>query len=121
MLARFFSFLLFFSSVAAFPILADEEKKDDFFAKGITVDLREPEYSEGILKTDEGGIITGPDMRIQARHIIYTRKIIDGKPVFTIEASGDLFIEFGEYAFVGARLEYDFQEKRGLSMTAAQV
>lgn len=93
---------------------AENCEKDDLFAKGITVDLREPEYSEGILKTDKGGIIIGPDMRLQARHIVYTRKVVEGKPVFNIEAEGDLFIELGDYAFVGERLEYDFQEKRGV-------
>lgn len=87
---------------------------EEFFAQGIVVDLREPEYSEGILKTEKGGVIQAPDMRIQACHLIYTRQIVEGKPVLKVEAEGDLMVEFGEYLFVGSRLEYDFQEKRGI-------
>lgn len=87
---------------------------EEVFAKGITVDLREPEYCEGVLRSDKGGVITGPDMRIQAERILYTRKVIDGIPVFRIEAEGNLMIEFSEYVFVGKRLEYDFQEKTGI-------
>jgi hypothetical protein len=87
---------------------------EEMFAKGIIVDLREPEYCEGILKTEKGGVIQGPDMRIQARKIIYTRKVEDGKPILTVEAEGDLLLEFDKYVFVGSRLEYDFQQRTGV-------
>jgi hypothetical protein len=84
------------------------------FTKGVRVDLRDPEYCEGILKTESGGVISAPDIRLQAKCIIYKRKLIDGAPVFTIEAEEDLLLEFGEYLFVGKRLEYDFQSKKGI-------
>jgi hypothetical protein len=90
------------------------EKTDDPFAKGITVDLREPVWSEGVLTTEKGGLIQGPNLRIQARKILYKRKIVDGKPVFAIEAEDELILEFGEYVFIGKRLEYDFQTKSGI-------
>lgn len=83
------------------------------FAQGITVDLREPEFSEGVLTTEKGGVITGPDMRIQASKITYTRKAIEGTPVFTIEAEGEMLLEFGPYIFAGDRLVYDFQTRTG--------
>ncbi len=90
------------------------EDVEKIFAKGIVVDLREPEYCEGVLTTEKGGVVTGPDIRIQARKIIYTKKEVAGTLVYTLEAEEDLIVEFGDYVFVGSRLEYDFQEKTGI-------
>ena len=87
---------------------------EDVFAKGIDADLRDPTFCEGVLKTERGGVITGPDFRIQAQTIIYTRKLDKENPIFTICAEGDLMMEFGNYVFVGERLEYDFQERSGV-------
>jgi hypothetical protein len=108
-------FILFFLW-QSFAVLGaeDQSKTENLFAKGITVDLREPEYCEGVLKTEKGGVVQASNMRLQARHIVYTRKVIDEKPVLTIEAEGDLLLEFGEYTFVGRRLEFDFQTKTGI-------
>lgn len=83
------------------------------FVQGINVDLREPEYCDGVLTTEKGGIITGPNIRVQAKHITYVRKTIDDMPVVTVEAEGDLILEFGDYVFIGKSLQYDFQERRG--------
>lgn len=82
--------------------------------EGITVDLREPLYVDGVLTTEKGGIITGPDLRIQALKMKYVRQLIDQEPVCTIEAEGQLLIEFGDYLFVGEKLCYDFQQKKGI-------
>lgn len=87
---------------------------EELFCKGIHADLKEPVYSDGVLKTTQGGVITGPDMRIQARNMTYTRKVVDGKVCFTIDAEGDLMLEFNGYVFVGEHLEYDFQSKTGV-------
>lgn len=87
---------------------------EDVFAQGIKADLRAPVYTDGVLKTEQGGVITGPDFRIQAQKIVYTRKMVEGSPVYTIEAEGDLLMEFGESVFIGDRLLYDFQEKSGI-------
>lgn len=84
------------------------------FAEGITVDLREPLFCEGVLTTEKGGIIAGPGIRIQARIIKYTRGKIEDQPVCKLEAEEDLLIEFGDYIFIGERLEYDFQTRTGL-------
>jgi hypothetical protein len=110
----FTALLLGFLLLATFCFSAENEEKDSLFAQGVTVNLRDPEYREGILKTEQGGVITAPNLRLQARKILYTRKMVDSIPVFTIEAEGDLLIEFGEYFFVGDRLEYDFQTKSGV-------
>lgn len=83
-------------------------------AEGITVDLRSPEFSEGTLKTDCGGVITAEGIRIQGRKILYTRKVADGQTICKLEAEEDILIEYGDYIFIGRRLEYDFQTKTGI-------
>lgn len=94
--------------------LDDIKSLNSIFEKGIKVDLRCPVYTDGVLSTTQGGVITGPDLRIQARKIIYTRKNVQDSPVFTIEAEGDVALTFGEYFFVGERLEFDFLTKTGV-------
>lgn len=117
--SAFFSFLKPFFRILAIAICLQAtplfaEEGEDLFAKGIVVDLREPHYCEGVLCTEIGGVITAQDMRIQATNIRYTRKMEDGIPIYTVSAEGDLVLEYGEYIFVGERLEYDFQSKSGL-------
>lgn len=90
-----------------------EELLRTVFAEGISIDLREPTFSSGVFTTDKGGVISAPGLRIQAQHIVYTRKLVDGEAVFTLSAEGDLMVEFGDYIFVGERMEYDFQTKTG--------
>ncbi len=77
---------------------------------GYGVDLREPVYEEGVLRTDKGGIITGPNLRIQAIRMAYTRKT----GVENVEAEGDLMVECGEYVFAGSRIEYDLISRSGI-------
>ena len=78
-----------------------------------TIQLEEPHYKEGKIFTDQGGIITSPDLRIQARHIVYTNKTEKGTPIHQVTASGDLLIEKRGQIFVGNRLEYDFITNTG--------
>lgn len=104
--------LLFF--VLVFPFFAHaEEEVQALFAKGVTADLRNPEFCEGVLTTEEGGVVTAPDMRLQARKIKYIRKMVEGKPVMTIEAEGELLLEFHTYVFLGERIEFNFQTHTG--------
>lgn len=109
------SFYLCFQIVLPVNLFSLEtEMFEDLFCKGIHADLNNPIYTDGILKTSSGGVVTGSDMRIQAKEIVYTRKTIDSNPCYTIEAQGDLLLEFNDYVFVGDRLEYDFQKKTGV-------
>lgn len=82
-------------------------------SEGLTVDLRDPTYRDGSLFTEKGGLVIGPDLRIQAREITYIHTKIEGEPVQTITAAGDLFFEIGCYLFVGERLDYDFLTRTG--------
>ena len=104
--------LLAFLALSA-PFTLHAEEQEPSFAKGIQVNLREPEYTDGVLKTDKGGVISAPNIRIQAQHFVYTKKIVDGQPILTIEADEDVMVEYGEYLFVGERLEYNFQTMCG--------
>lgn len=94
------------------PQTADDEESP--FAKGIHVDLKDPIYCSGVITTEKGGVVTGPDLRIQAMSITYVRKMEDGVPMYTIAAEGNLMLEFGDYVFVGDRLEFDFQAHTGI-------
>lgn len=87
---------------------------EDAVREGIAIDLREPVYVDGILKTNKGGVITGPSLRIQAKNIVYKRRTVDEAKIEHIEADDELMIEFGDYVFVGERLEYDLQTDTGI-------
>lgn len=119
-LHQVFGVPLFILSFVCFGLLysfAEAHELENFFHQGIqdgmTIDLREPLYSDGILSTESGGVITAPQIRIQAQYLRYTRTTIDHKLIWTIEGEGNLIVEFGEYLFVGEKLFYDFQTKEG--------
>lgn len=79
----------------------------------VTVDLRNPSYLDGTLKTLEGGVIQNEDIRIQAREIEYTHKKKEEGLVHTVLAKGDLLIQYKKRAYVGSSFEYDFESKTG--------
>lgn len=78
-------------------------------ADEITVDLRNPVYCNGVLSTDEGGVIQGEEIRIQARTIQYERT----EDIHRIMAEGDLLIQHRGRVYVGKRVEYDFISRNG--------
>ncbi len=81
--------------------------------RAFTVDLKNPKFRDGILYTDEGGIIQNDEMRIAARCIQYIKREEEGKPVHRIEAEGDLIVQFKGRVYVGEELEFDFDTKTG--------
>lgn len=101
--------------ILLFPFfLVAEKEEETLFAKGVKADLRNPELCDGVLISEEGGVVTAPDMRLQARKVKYVRKLVDGKPVMTIEGEGNLLLEFHSYVFLGERIEFDFQTHTGI-------
>lgn len=107
---RFFLLLLLFP----FFVSADTDKLlENIMGGGVTVDLREPTYCDGVLTTEKGGVICTPDIRIQARKISYMRKSGTSNSISYIIAEDDLILEFNGYVFVGNRLEYDFERHSG--------
>lgn len=83
---------------------AYSESSDEFI-----VQLKDPEYFQGVIKTEKGGVIKAPSLRIQARKIVYTNT----KTEQTISAQGDLMMEYQNRIYVGDELEYDLQKKVG--------
>lgn len=79
----------------------------------LVVDLKDPEFVSGVLRTDQGGVITAPGLRIQARKIEYTDKTIEGRRVQKVLAEGDLLLEYEGRFYVGSQLEFDLQNRRG--------
>jgi hypothetical protein len=83
-------------------------------AQEFIINLKDPVFSQGVIKTDKGGVITGEGLRIQAHKIEYTNRIENGNLVKKVVAEGDLLMEYGGQAFVGSKLEYDFVHKTGI-------
>lgn len=83
-------------------------------AEELTIDLKNPSFSSGIISTLEGGVISGEGIRIQARKIIYTNRIEEGLRVQKIVAEEDLMMEYEGRVFVGDSLEYDCINKTGV-------
>lgn len=79
-------------------------------ASEVVVDLRNPTYKNGVLFTNEGGLIRNEEIRIQAQEIQYFHR--EGEE--RIEASGDLMIQYKGKVFVGEALEYDFNTRTGV-------
>lgn len=79
----------------------------------LVINLKDPTYSGGILRTEEGGVITAPNLRIQAQNIEYINRTEEGEKVQRVTAEGDLMLEFGERVFVGKKLDYDLIKRRG--------
>lgn len=96
-------FRLIFLLLFTLPLLSETLEEP----LSLKVDLCEPTFAEGILSTEKGGVIEGPDLRIQAQKIIYS------KSTHHLIAEGDIILEFGEYYFIGDRLEFNFKEHEG--------
>ncbi len=79
--------------------------------QGLTIDLKEVKYEKGVIFTEEGGVITGPGLRIQGRNLYLSFEEEQGAVVI---ANGDLLVEYGCYTFVGEEFMYDFEKKWGL-------
>lgn len=86
--------------------------------KGLVVDLRSPTLIDGVLSTEQGGVIQAQDIRIQANTLIYTNQKNGDEVIHTLYAEGDLIMEFGEYYFIGESLEFDFVSERGILYNA---
>ncbi len=80
---------------------------------GITVDLREPEYADGVVSTSLGGVIRAPYVRIQAQNIRYTHDTSGEVVNDTVVAEGDVRFESFSYLFVGQKLEYNLTNQTG--------
>lgn len=85
----------------------------DVVGDDLLIDLKNPSFVHGVMITEEGGVISSTGLRIQARKIAYTNRIENGIRVQKIVAEGDLLMEYAGRAFVGSKLEFDFNKKVG--------
>lgn len=90
-----------------------EEAAEESPPQGVTIDLRSPTLCEGVLTTDQGGVVTGPDLRIQAQCIRASLVESEEGNQYKIYAEGDLILQYHNYYFTGERLEYDFATQHG--------
>ncbi len=88
------------------PLQAQEEAN-------LQVDLKNPSYSDGILRTSEGGVIQAPGIRIQAKEIDYLRNR-DSQVEHRLYAAGEIILDFGSCYFIGDSLTYDFNTGEGV-------
>lgn len=68
-----------------------------------------PTYCDGVLTTEEGGVLQRDNLRIQAKKIIYTKR--EGE--VSVYAEGNLLVDYGERALVGDSLFFDFLKNEG--------
>jgi hypothetical protein len=83
-------------------------------AQEFTVNLKDPQYQNGVISTHSGGVISSPELRVQAKHIVYSNRVDKGEPIHRVVAEGDLMLESGGHTYVGRRLEYDFVTRTGV-------
>lgn len=102
------SFLCFCSALTA---AEPDAFVKELFEQGVTVDLKNPEFESGVLRTSEGGVVTGKDIRIQAEKITYTKQ---GEQTHTLLAEGNLRVDYGTYTLVGDSIAYDFVHGIGI-------
>lgn len=82
-------------------------KKPSSRAMPINVQLNEPSYINGVMHTEKGGIITGPDLYLQARDITYTKKTGKSQQENTISARDQLYMVYKGEMYRGSSLFID--------------
>jgi hypothetical protein len=81
--------------------------------KKLTLNLRNPTFSDGILSTKDGGVICSSKIRIQARNIQYVKRKEKDKLIHTLVADRDLLVTYQDHVFAGDKIEFDFVKQEG--------
>lgn len=102
---NFFKLAFYSACLFSFGLIAEN---NDF-----VVNLKDPNFTQGILSTDKGGVIKSEGIRIQAQKIEYIDRTEDGLHIQKVIAEGDLLLEYSNQAFIGEKLEYDFVNHTG--------
>ncbi|MGR3912140.1 MAG: hypothetical protein QRY71_02375 [Candidatus Rhabdochlamydia sp.] len=84
------------------------------YGEEFEVKLKNPTFSKGTLSSTEGGIITGPHLRIQAEEMAYIDKTADGLHIKQVKAKGNLLLEYKGKFFTGSDLDYDLIHQIGI-------
>lgn len=80
----------------------------------ITVNLTDPVYEDGTLCTDKGGVLQTHNLRVQARHIRYVKKLEASPPEFCLYCEGDLMVDYEGKTLVGSCFYYNFIDHSGI-------
>lgn len=80
----------------------------------VTVDLMNPYYSEGVLNTEDGGVVKGEDFYLQAQKIKYTYTSNGGVLVHQIQAEGNILLHYQGRVFVGKKIFFNFVTGQGV-------
>lgn len=76
---------------------------------GFEINLNDANYTDGTLSTDKGGIVTGKHFFLQAKNIVYTRRLDVEPKEHTLEASDQLFITHKGKPYRGSRAKINLE------------
>ncbi|MBS0655675.1 MAG: LPS-assembly protein LptD, partial [Verrucomicrobia bacterium] len=120
-MVRRLALLLFLSTLntmwAILPFVSGNIPRD------VSIELQQPVYKDGVLSTDQGGVVTGKGLYLQAKKISYIKRQEGDKLVQLIEAEGDLLLTFKGNVYVGRKLEFNLDDQTGVvydAITSAQ-
>lgn len=82
--------------------------------EGVVVNLVDPTYEDGVLFTENGGVLTATGLRVQARKIVYVKRLEADPPEYSIYCEGDLLIDYEDRVLVGERFFYNFLTSSGM-------
>lgn len=92
---------LFMLALASLPLVIQAEVK---------LFLQDGSFSNGVVRTEQGGVIEDDKIRIQAKHLVYERTA--EREIVT--AYGDLLVLYDKRLLTGKKLTYNFATREGL-------
>lgn len=91
-----------------------QKKSESFLHKKLTINLKNPSYSDGELSTKEGGVVEGENFRVQGKIINYIQKEKDKVLTHTISCENNLLLQWHNHVFTGEKFYYNFVTKTGV-------
>ena len=89
------------------------EKVFDNIEENVVVEMRNPCYENGVISTDQGGILTAPYFHVQSQKVVYTKKCVQDTQIMTLECEGNILIDYQQWVLAGDYLYYDFITNSG--------
>ena len=107
-------YLLFFLCLTAPPLMGAVTPFSKMATHGLQVDLTNPSFHDGVLETDQGGVIRGKDLYLQAKKLSYTNREEAGEQIHKLKAEGNLFFRLKDRIYVGDAIEFDLDKQTGV-------
>lgn len=102
---------LFLSPVSLSAVLPG---MSGILSQPLNVQLQSPVYQNGVTSTEQGGIISGNDLFIQAKKMKHIQRQDGDKFIRRIEAEEDLLFRFKNRVYIGRRLEFDLDSQTAI-------